>query len=269
LLTITRYQAQRLRSVLRRAFGNVRGASPMLGFIANAEGLTVKSMFGDVAVEWQGPSVPNPSPRALWLPFQFLADCEAKNDDLVTIEVDNTGVTAQWTDRGVPQLMRYNYAAPPDTKKFPTKPAKFVENPQELLEAFTAATEICDPASARYALGHIQLVGNQGSIIASDGRQLLIQHGYRFPWTDDVLVPRSKVFALPAIPHDQPVRVGKTGDWVAIGIGDWTIYLAVNTTGKFPDILRCIPKIDATTSRCAFSSRDAEQQYKNNHVKLI
>jgi len=47
LVTITRKLARQLRTVLRRAFGNIRGKGPAIGFIAGVEGLIVKSIYGD------------------------------------------------------------------------------------------------------------------------------------------------------------------------------------------------------------------------------
>ena len=54
MITITRRLAQQFRAVLRRAFGQVR-VGPVIGFIAGAEGLTVKSMSADAAVELRVP----------------------------------------------------------------------------------------------------------------------------------------------------------------------------------------------------------------------
>jgi hypothetical protein len=82
-----------------------------------------------------------------------------------------------------------------DADKFPSLPETFTENRPGLLEAFTAAADSCDSDSVRFALGHVQVRGEHGSIVATDGRQLLVQGGFQFPWTSDLLVPRSKVFA--------------------------------------------------------------------------
>jgi len=51
LITITRRQAQRLCAVRRRAFGPSRGQEPSIGFIADAEGLSVRTMHAEIAVD--------------------------------------------------------------------------------------------------------------------------------------------------------------------------------------------------------------------------
>ena len=256
MLTITRRQAQTLRAVLRRAFGNFRGTGPVLGFIADAEGLRVRAMSADAAVEYRVPD--ERTAETLWLPFQFLADCEAKKDEPVELAVAGKGrVSAQWRDGSVPQITEYDSAPPRDADKFPALPETLVENPPTLLRALVDAYDTCDPESARYALGHIQLQ-HDGTVGATDGRQLLVQSGFVFPWDDAVLIPRNRIFSAPELSSDEPVKIGKSGDWVAMGIGSWTIWLAINKDGKFPDLSRHIPRSDNATARCRFSSADAK-----------
>ena len=191
-ITITRRQAQQLRAVLRRAFGT-RGPGPAFGFIADAEGLRVRAMSADAAVEYHVPGAR--TDETLWLPGAFLADCEGKKDEPVELAAAGKGrATVQWRDGSVPQIVRYDADAPANADKFPSLPETFVDNPPGLLEALVAAADTCDSESVRYAIDHMQL-GNQGTVVATDGRQLLIQCGFNFPWPGDILVPRCKVFA--------------------------------------------------------------------------
>lgn len=256
MLTITRRQALQLKAVLRRAFGS-RGPSPAVCFTADAGTLSVKASSADIAIAYDIATAA--APEALWLPFQCLADCEEKKDEPVQLEAtDNGRVTACWRDRNIPQLVQYDAAAPHDADKFPSLPEKFAENPPRLFQAMADAGETCDPDSVRYALGHVQLRGQRGSIGATDGRQLMIQSGFAFPWEGDLLIPRSKIFGSPEIAGDEPVLVGKSGDWVAFRTGPWTIWLAINKDGRFPDISRHIPRPTDATAHCRFSPADVE-----------
>ena len=254
MLIITRRQAHQLHAVLRRAFGT-RGPGPALGFIADAEGLRVRARFADVAVEYR---VPGEHPaETLWPPFQFLADCEARKDEPVTLTAADKGhVTAHWSDRGVPQTIQYDSAQPRDADKFPLLPATFAANPPSFLRAYTEASETVDPNSARYALGCLRLRGEDGSLAATDGRQLLLQSGFHFPWTGDVLAPNTKVFLAPDLPDDQPVSVGKTDDWLTIGIGPWYVHLKIDQHGRYPKIEQIVRSADQAVGVCRFSAAD-------------
>jgi hypothetical protein len=254
-ISITRRQALQLRAVMRRAFGN-RGPGPALGFIADAEGLHVRARFADAAVEYRAPGE-RPT-ETLWLPFQFLADCEGKKDEPIELTAADKGrVTAQWRDGSVPQIVSYECEPPADADKFPGVPEAFAENPPRLLQSLADAGESCDPDSIRYSLACLQLRGQQGSIGATDGRHLLVQSGYTFPWEGDILIPRSKVFSSSELAGDHPVLVGKAEDNVAFRTGPWTIWLAINKDGRFPDLSRHIPQPAGATARCTLSATDA------------
>jgi hypothetical protein len=66
--------------------------------------------------------------------------------------------------------------------------------------------------SVRYAVSNIQLRGRPGEIIATDGRQLLLQSGFKFPFTDDVLVPSSTVFGCKELDGGGEVSIGAGKD---------------------------------------------------------
>lgn len=256
MITITRRLALSLRSVFRRAFGAGRGSGPAVCLAGGPEGLRVSARLGDVAVEYHAPG--EIAIEILWLPFSFLADCEGKKEEPVQLESLGEGrVMVQWRDGSVPQLVQYEAAEPPRAEAFPGLPEVLMENPPSLLAAMHDAAETADPDSIRYALGCVQLQGASGRIVATDGRQLLVQSGFTCPWDGEVLVPRTKVFASPELPRDLPVAVGKTDDWVVFRVGPWTIWLAINKDGRFPNVEHHIPQVANATACCQFSKADA------------
>ncbi len=251
MLTITRRLAAQLRPVLRRAQTNRSG--PAVGFIGGKEGLIVKADCGDTIVEYRMPGTFHE--EALWLPFDILSDCEGRRDDPVELATGDEGrITARWQDRDRPQLVTYDTQPAPN--KAPALPTVFEANPPRLLQAIAAASETCDPDSARYALGCVQLSG-QGEIAATDGHQLLVQSGFMFPWTDDVLIPRARFLGSPELSSDQPVSVGRSGNYVLLGVGPWAFYLAVNTEGRFPKVMQCVPDPTMVKSRLRLSADDS------------
>ncbi len=229
---------------------------PAVRFTVAAGTLSVKARSADIAVEHRLPTAA--ADETLWLPFEFLDDCSGKRDEPVRIEATGKGrVTVQWRDGSVPQIVQYDSTVPPDADKFPSPPETFTENPPGLLKALDDARDTTDPAPTRFAMDCVQWCGATGSLAASDGRHLLVQSGYQFPWQEDLLVPGSRVFGSPELPQDAPVRVGKTGNWVAIAVEQWTIYLAVNVDGRFPDVVRHIPSAAEARACCSFSAADA------------
>ena len=154
--------------------------------------------------------------------------------------------------------MRYDAQSPTDADKLPSPPETLAENPPGLLKALVEAWETTDSTAIRYAVDCLQLRGAAGALAATDGRQLLVQTGYHFPWQENLLVPGNKVFASPEFAGDSPVLVGKTGDWIAFRVGPWTIWLGINKDGRFPDVDRHIPCPATAKARCLFSQGDAE-----------
>ena len=72
-------------------------------------------------------------------------------------------------------------------RKFPSRPETFAENSPHLLQAFVDAGR--NGGSRLATLCHrLQFgsAGEAGSLGATDGRQLLVQRGFQFPWTGDV-----------------------------------------------------------------------------------
>jgi hypothetical protein len=244
-----------MRAVVRRALGT-RRLGPAVCFTVAAGTLSVKARSADIVVEHRLPT--DAAAETLWLPFEFLDDCSGKHDEPVRIEATGKGrITAQWRDGSVPQIVQYDSAVPPDADKFPGPPETFTENPAGLLKALDDACDTTDPSPTQFAMDCVQWRGATGSLAASDGRHLLVQSGFQFPWQEDLLVPGSRVFGSPELPQDAPVRVGKTGNWVAIVVEPWTIYLAVNVDGRFPDVTRHIPSAAEAKAHCLFSAADA------------
>jgi hypothetical protein len=255
LITITRLHAHQLRAMFRRTFNNVKGIGPVLSFTAGPEGLRVRAKTFDAVVEHLTPGELPPDEIAV--PFELLAACEGRGDQPVTIEALSTGqVETGWRDGNVPQMVRYDAVAA--IAEFPGLPKQLIKNPPQLLRALHDAGEMADLSPIRFALGHIQLCGASGAITATDGKQLLVQCGFQFPWEEKLLIPRAKVFGSAELPQDQPVAIGKTDDWVAVRVGPWTFFFSVNKDGRYPDIDRQIPKADNAVARMQLDTADAE-----------
>ena len=136
MVTFTRRLANQLRSVFRRAFGS-RGPGPAECFTVAAGTLSVRANADVVAVQYR--RLAAPPAETLWLPFQLLDDCEGRSDEMVQVGAAQDGrITAQWRDRGVPQLIQYQVVKSPAGDVLPGPLETYADNPPSLLRAEVA-----------------------------------------------------------------------------------------------------------------------------------
>lgn len=262
-ITITRRLAQQLRAIVRRALGLTRSSGLTLSISRDRNGLCVRAHGIDAAVEFRDGTAGTGSDVTVaenyWLPLQFLDECQGKKDVPVRIDTATPGrASVEWRDGNVPQLLQYDMKPPADPQPLPAWPEDLVENPPNLLRALYEASETTDPGSARFALGCLRLRGEDGTIAASDGQQLLVQGGFHFPWAGDVLLPGNRIFGSSDLPRDVPVRIAKSGDWLVLGIGPWRLGFRINTQGRFPKLDTHVPRPEAASARCRLADGDAE-----------
>ena len=203
MFSIRRSLARQLGAVCRRAFGVAGCRKLELHFQAAESDLVIRAASSQVALEYHLSG--SFEIADFTLPCEVLAACEAKTDDPVDLRVASDGtVTACWLDHGIPHQV-VSAKRPTKLSEFPSRPAQMTANEPGTLRALADASETTDSESTRYALGCINLRGPAGSLAATNGRQLLVQNGFRFPWKDDVLVPASKLFAAREFPQETPV----------------------------------------------------------------
>jgi hypothetical protein len=118
----------------------------------------------------------------------------------------------------------------------PEMPDQFAEVGYPFLTALHEAGRCAEGRDTRYAMERLQVRGQAGQVIGTDGRQALILGGFRLPFQDDVLVPAVPVFGLKELLQNGPVRVGRTADGLCIGVGDWLLWLAGDPESRFPDV---------------------------------
>jgi len=128
---------------------------------------------------------------------------------------------------------------------------------QLFLHALAEATRTTARDNIRYALTRIQLRGRRGQLVATDGRQLLVQGGFPFPWPEDVLIPALPLFASRDLPAHEPIAIARSDKYVRLRIGPWTFHLAIDGNGHYPNAETVIPKKDQAFSRLHLSEGDA------------
>jgi hypothetical protein len=256
MITIERRQARRLRSLFRRSVLGIahRGSIPPLVLRAELTQLRAQYRYGALALEHVQPGTYRPA-EAIALPLDALADCESRDDSPVVLEsIAPDRTIVRWEDRGIPQTREYQAVA---FDASPEPPTAFEPAAPGLLDALADASAIAAQEATRYALNCIQLKGAGREIVATDGRQLLIQGGYTFPFEADFLLRRSPIFACKALPHEEPLTIGATDTHVVLRTGPWTLFLEIQTDLRFPKVDSVLPDLRAATTQLQLDAEDA------------
>jgi hypothetical protein len=119
------------------------------------------------------------------------------------------------------------------------------------------AVHVSAREAMRFAVDKIQLRGSTGEIVATDARQLLIQGGFRFPWKEDLLIPATVLFGCRELPSNTTINIGRTDRHVCLRIGPWTVHLAIDMEGRFPDVAQVIPAATPNSTTCRVAAEDA------------
>jgi hypothetical protein len=258
MIAIPRALARQFRTVLRRSLlaQEPRHSWPLVVCRADSNGLVLQACQGDRALcYYHAGSYP---PEAIAFPSSVLAEFEGRHDDLVELQQLAFGKgQARWSEDGVPRVLDLETVVPDTVPDFPCLPKQFTPMPAEFVPALVEATKTTARESVRFALAHVQWRGPSGTLVATDGRQLLVQGGFAFPWSDAVLLPRIPGFGARELTGEGEVAVGRTQSHVAVRLGPWTFLLALDTQSRFPDVDRVIPRATARASRLHLDPQDA------------
>ena len=252
MIILSRSHLKRLRRVFSRAWGSSRAAQVPVQFGAAAGQLSIAVQDHEIAVSYSLPmDVPE---RSFAVPLELFKRCEGTKDEPVALELVEGQVVARWADAGIPQVIPFQRLEPAE---LPPMPVEMADSGADFLAAIQAACETTDPDSVRYALGCVQLRGSDGSITATDGRQLLIQRGFAFPWDDAVLVPACRVFGCKEVAQAGPISIGRTDDWVTFTAGPWMIHLKIQKDARFPKVDDYVPAPSSAKAVVRLDAGDA------------
>jgi hypothetical protein len=202
LIAWSRAGARRFRAVMRLALREQgpRGAEPWVLCRAGPDGLNVQAGAGSVAVRCHHAGA-RPA-EALAFRASVLAAFAGHQDDPVELEQIACGKgQARWSEGSEPRVLDLETVVPDRLPAFPRLPKQFTPMPAAFLGALAEAAKTTARESVRFALARLQLRGKTGEIVATDGRQLLVQGGFPFPWADHILIPRVPAFGPAVSPH--------------------------------------------------------------------
>jgi hypothetical protein len=258
MIEIPRGLARQFRAVLRRAAlaGEPRGPWPLLLCRIDRNGLTLQAGSGNVAVRYR--SEGERPPAALAFRASLLAEFEGRGDAMVALSEAGPGTgRARWDDGAVPRVLEFDTVTPDSVPPLPPEPKEYVPVPEGFLRALAEAAQSTSREPGRLGLSRVQLRGRRGQVVATDGKQLLVQGGFPLPWPEDLLVSRLPVFGFRDVALEGPAGIGRTSDHVGLRVGPWTFLLRIDKDSRFPDVEAVIPRPGQAASRLRLDPADA------------
>jgi hypothetical protein len=236
LIEVSRSLIRVFRSVLKKitVVGGSREPASVVLLSADRKGLRIQARNSHIALEYVQPG--NHEPDEIAIPAETLCEFESRKDVPVRFDTNQGQVVICWQDKAVPQIKQVPLIDKGRIPQMPELPTRMDRQPPELLNALRDASEIAGTDAIRYAVTCLQLRGKSGQIVSTDGKQMLAQSGFNFAWKDDVLLPASAVFGCRELHGQEPITLGKSAEYVTLGMGPWTLHLAINKDGRFPNV---------------------------------
>ena len=255
MITISRSLIRELKTVFSRGLGiTSRQTGPPVELLVDQDGLWIRTRNQQIALEYRLPLEGLKSQHVV-SPFGLLRCCHGVKSDQVQLQVENDKVRAEWQDAGIPQSIEYPVV---ECEGFPELPDQLECNESRLMVALGDACETATTDSARYALDHLQLRGSEGQVISTDGRQLLIQDDFQFPWEGELLVPANRLLCCRELRRSKSVDVGSTAEWVVFRSGPWTVWLRINEKARFPDVMELVNQGTEPVATLQVPDKDAD-----------
>ncbi|GHT21773.1 hypothetical protein FACS189419_03190 [Planctomycetales bacterium] len=248
----------------------------MVAFIPTNNGVYIASVGDNAAVSLFVLSKERITPFVVPLTLVKELAVSKSNDD-VNFDVTGNTVTVHWYQDAIPNHRRHTFSAVP---KLPPMPSKTTSHSKLLLDAITDASKVTDKDNARYALGSVSLNGETGQIAATDGRQCLVQDGFKFAFQENALLPVSKIFTSK--------EFREAGENITLGFEKGLIYFSVGTVhlwyksiyrrqkegkdtniSELPGLITGIWKEMLEVEQCFFDDDEHETKCRYQVVDLI
>ena len=257
MIEITRSLARQLKNVFRKLVPRSVPARPQVSFQTGKEGLCVRLHRAETLARFQ--QAGEFSPEEVIVPLDALGNFEGRGEAVVRLETTGPGaVCASWDHGGVPRLVNYQTESPANLSPYPALPKEVAAMTPGFLKVLAEASLSVAHDSIRFDTNNIQLKGSSGAVVATDGRQLLFQSGFTFPWAEDLLIPGSAVFAAKELPQGEPVTVGNNDTHLTLQVGSWTFHFPIDKAGRFPQVESVIPKEEQAGTRARLDPQDLE-----------
>ena len=246
MIVIPRGLARSFRAVARSCVtGRPRGPAPPVVVRVGGGRLSLAVTFADVFVVVTVPAPPVAVVEAVLVPADAFARADTAGEVRVTVD-DGTG-RLKWTGRSGPAEVAFDRTADPATATMPEIPGEMARVSPSFLAALHECGRTTAGESTRFALTRVQVRGQHGQVIGTDGAVAFIRCGFKLPFADDCLVPAVRAFGRKELAAHADLRVGRTDTHLVVAAGPWTVGLRVDRGGRYPDVAGVIPRRLPTT----------------------
>lgn len=257
MIEFPRALARQFRTVVRQSCSSASPRSASLTDVlikSGTDGLSLRADLGDITVDYHLPG--KFDTETLTLPLTALQELEGRTREKVSLEaVGPDAVKARWHEGTVPRTRNFTVSGKM-LSSIPLPPERLAPLPTTFLKTLDQARKSTARDGTRYALTRIQLRGARGEVVATDGRQLLVQSGFPLPWREDVLIPALSVFGCRDLGPIDQIRIGRTATHVCLEFGPWTFFLRLDD-GRYPRVEEVVPPPDRRATRCRLDAEDA------------
>lgn len=256
MIELSRTLVRQFRAVARKSVlaADPRGPCPMVVCRAGRQGLSLWCQQGAIGVRHHTPG----SFRAagVAVPYSKLADLEGAGEAITLEQTAPFKVRASWQAGGEPHTLDFDTADPASLPPAPEPARNAASLEPSFLSALDDAARTASREAVRYATDRILLRGRDGAVVATDGRQLLVQSGFPFPWKEDQFLPALPVFGGRELPRDGTVRLGLVKERITLEVGPWLFDVKAEQGARYPDVDRVIPDAGAAFTRLRLDARD-------------
>ena len=227
---------------------------------ASPEGCVLSASYGGRKLACHVPSSRDVSPldQSVTLPHDLMAqlclsDASVEIGDVESTE-NGSRFMVRWQHGLVKRQAELDLITPTDNVASNTALSPV---DSRFLFAVAQACEIANSSSMRYALECIELDGQFGTVVATDGRHMVRFDGFAFPWQPErILFRRNRLFKLRELNGMGEVRLGVRNDTLTVAVGQWHFELPIERTFKFPTTAQVIPDRQRSSNRVLLDPQD-------------
>ncbi len=257
MIAFPRDLARRFRAVAPKCVaGRPRGPAPPVVCRTAGGVLTLTARFDGAVLSVSAPA-PGTAAGTLVVPMAVLEAVEGTGPDPVELRLTG-GLRGEavWADRGVPRSVPFDALKPGRQHDPPPEPDDWGDVPPRFLLALHECGRTAARDPGRFALHRVQVRGGAGQVAGTDGKVALFADGFAFPFAADLLVPAVPAFGCRELAAGGDVRVGRAAGHLVVRAGPWTVWLATDAGGRFPDVAGVVPKA-ADPAVVGIDDRDA------------